>query len=141
MLNGKYTALTGEGDHANHQQQTGAIDNTELAVIALLLRNELLAVAVDAGDTVLENTTAQRRLNRENHTRKPDELTRLRVRRLPPRTLILNDMHRGGQQSLNRLRLRLKRCDRCTGAGPARARHRTHLHSSEQKHHADRTWR
>ena len=60
MLNGKYTALTGEGDHANHQQQTGAIDNTELAVIALLLRNELLAVAVDAGDTVLENTTAQR---------------------------------------------------------------------------------
>ena len=43
MCNSKYTALAREGDHANHQQQASTTDNTELAVVTLLLRHELLA--------------------------------------------------------------------------------------------------
>ena len=43
MLDGQYTALAREGDHANHQQQASTTDNTELAVVTLLLRHELLA--------------------------------------------------------------------------------------------------
>jgi hypothetical protein len=30
MLNSQYTALAGERDHANHQQQAGTTDDTEL---------------------------------------------------------------------------------------------------------------
>src|SRR5271154_180251 len=47
MLKGQCTALTGEGDHANHQQQASTTGNTELAVITLLLRHELLTIGPD----------------------------------------------------------------------------------------------